>query len=50
MVCSNVVDPWQFGTDPDPRIRSPYLCLTAPDADPGGQKHTDSTDADPEHW
>jgi hypothetical protein len=27
----------------------PYLCLTDPDADPGGKKHTDATDPDPVH-
>jgi hypothetical protein len=35
------------GTGPDQ-----YQKITDPDADPGGQKHTDPTDpdADPEHW
>ncbi len=32
----------------------PYLCLTDPDADPGGPKHTGhkdpDPDPDPEHW
>jgi hypothetical protein len=27
-----------------------YLCLTDPDANPGGPKHTDPVDPDPEHW
>ncbi len=31
--------------DPEP---DPYLWLTDPDADPGGQKPTDPTDADPD--
>jgi hypothetical protein len=38
------------GKDPEPERESdPYLSLTDPDADPGGQKHTDPTDPDPEH-
>ncbi len=44
-IFSSVVDQWHFGTDL-------YLCLTDPDADPGGPKHTEPTDpdADPERW
>jgi hypothetical protein len=37
------------GNGPDPD-QDPYLCLTDPDADPGGQKSYDPTDPDTEYW
>ncbi len=46
----SVVDPWHFSTDPDedPQIRTSVLRIRMRIQE--AQKHTDSTDPDPEHW
>ncbi len=45
----NIFDWWE--KDPDPELDPDlYLWLIDPDSDPGGSKHMDPTDPDPQHW